>query len=106
MSWDTPSEEDIPGILIGYMVYYKEISSTSNHWATGRVWNTDGPYPIYTMTSLEAYTAYTVNVSTLSLEGEGKAASINITTEEGGGFQLFLSCLNMRMLFASIARAI
>ncbi len=83
VSWNPPPDEDIPGILIGYVVYYKAALSNSDNWATRQVWSTDEPYSII---ELEAFTIYTVNVTTVSLEGEGKAASVNVSTEEGGEF--------------------
>ncbi len=83
VSWDPPPDEDIPGILIGYVVYYKAALSNSDIWALTPVWSTDEPYAIL---ELEAFTSYTVKVATVSLEGEGKAACVNVSTEEGGEF--------------------
>ena len=83
VSWVPPPDEVIPGILIGYVVYFKPLSSNSDNWASRRVWNTDEPYAIL---ELEAFTNYTIKVATVSLEGEGKAVSVNVSTEEGGKF--------------------
>ena len=84
VSWNTPSDEDIPGILVGYVVDYKETSTVSNEWTRIKVDDTKGLSPNLNITHLEAYTTYTVNVSTVSLEGEGISASITIATDETG----------------------
>ena len=83
MSWDPPPDEDIPGILIGYIVNYKPAASNSDIWTTKKVWYTDEPYAIL---ELEAFTNYTVKVTTVSLEGEGNTTSVNVSTLEGGEF--------------------
>ena len=83
VSWVPPPDDIIPGILIGYVVYFKTTSSNSDIWASRQVWNTDEPYAIL---ELEAFTNYTIKVATVSLEGEGKAVSVNVSTEEGGKF--------------------
>ena len=49
-----------------------------------KVDDTKGLSPNLNITHLEAYTKYTVNVSTVSLEGEGISASITIATDETG----------------------
>ena len=79
MSWDPPPEEDNPGILINYEINYKAVGS--ENWLTEQVWNTEEPYVI---TELEAFTSYTVSVTMVNLEGKGIAASVNVSTEEGG----------------------
>lgn len=79
MSWDPAPEEDNPGILITYEINYKAVGS--ENWLTEQVWNTEEPYVI---TELEAFTSYTVSVTMVNLEGKGIAASVNVSTEEGG----------------------
>ena len=81
MSWDPPPEEDNPGILVNYEVNYKTIGS--ENWLTEEVWSTEEPYVI---TGLEAFTSYTVSVTMVNLEGKGNAASVNVSTDEGGEF--------------------
>jgi len=81
VSWDSPPEEDNPGILVNYEVNYKAIGS--ENWLTEKVWSTDEPYVI---TGLETFTSYTVSVTMVNLEGKGIAASVNVSTEEEGEF--------------------
>ena len=81
VSWDPLPEEDNPGILFNYEVNYKTIES--ENWLTEQVWSTEEPYVI---TGLEAFTSYTVSVTMVNLEGKGIAASVNVSTEEGGEF--------------------
>lgn len=81
MTWDSPPEEDNPGILVNYEVNYKAIDS--NNLVTKHVWSTEEPY---TITGLEAFTSYTVSVTMVNLEGKGIATSVNVSTEEGGEF--------------------
>lgn len=84
VSWNTPSDEDIPGILVGYVVFYKETLTVSDQWTRIEVYDMKGLYPNLNITQLEAYTTYTVNVSTVSLEGEGISASVTVATDETG----------------------
>lgn len=79
MSWDPPPEEDNPGILINYEINYKAVGS--ENWLTEQVWNTEEPFVI---TELDVFTSYTVSVTMVNLEGKGIAASVNVSTEEGG----------------------
>ncbi|KAJ7390096.1 hypothetical protein OS493_027127 [Desmophyllum pertusum] len=79
VSWGTPSENDLPGILIGYAIYYKTMLPKNDPWVRKTTENTDEPYAIL---KLKGYMYYTVNVTTVSLEGEGIAASVNVMTQE------------------------
>ena len=83
VSWGTPSENDLPGILIGYAIYYKTMLPKNDPWVRKTTENTDEPYAIL---KLKGYMYYTVNVTTVSLEGEGIAASVNVMTQEDGEF--------------------
>ena len=81
VSWDPLPEEDNPGILVNYEINYKTVGS--ENWLTEQAWSTEEPYLI---TGLEAFTSYTVTVTMVNLEGKGIAASVNVSTEEGGEF--------------------
>jgi len=85
--WNSPNEKDIPGIFTGYAVYYKEVSSDSDYWYPWEIRNTS---TLYYLSNLKPYTNYTVNVTVLSLEGEGRPATLYVRTEEGGEFSFML----------------
>ena len=86
VTWATPNEIDIPGIFTGYALYYKEVSSASNFWYPKKILNTNTHYAL---SNLKSYTNYTVNVTVLSLEGDGIPATVYVMTEEDGEIGVF-----------------
>ena len=88
MTWSVPVLNDLNGVLLNYSINYSGIEIDT----VPRVIYLSNPGfgdQSYTLTNLEEYTTYSINISTYTKVGKGLDAVVRQRTNQDGEFILF-----------------